>query len=49
MKVLKFGGTSVANPERIAGVAKIISGIHQKDKKVKITAMVITKEKTKTE
>jgi aspartokinase/homoserine dehydrogenase 1 len=34
MIVLKFGGTSVANAERIKGVADIISGIQKKDKKV---------------
>ena len=36
MIVLKFGGTSVANPDRVEGVANIVSGIHQKDKNVAV-------------
>ena len=36
MIVLKFGGTSVANPDRIHGVAEIVSAIHQKDKKIAV-------------
>ena len=34
MIVVKFGGTSVANSERIRSVADIVSGIYQKDNKV---------------
>jgi aspartokinase/homoserine dehydrogenase 1 len=36
MVVLKFGGSSVADANRIKGVAEIVSGIHKKDKKVAV-------------
>ena len=36
MIVLKFGGTSVADAKRIAGVAEIVSEIHRKDKRVAV-------------
>ena len=41
MIVLKFGGTSVANAQRIEGVRAIVAGLTKKDKKLAVVCSAL--------